>query len=444
MTTQVKEMTRRRNGRSTFVGTITLPKPLYVAIDVAKYNHKAMIFDLGKNILEPPFAFNITQEGFNKLIDKIRLHKEKSHADSIVVGLEATGHYHEVLVENLRAKGIKVILINPYATFKTRSLSIDYVKTDEIDLKAISEAMLLGKGREVIKEDDVYRELKLLTRFRRAKCHARTALKNQMLRDLDCIWAGLNRDCKSSDGLFTNLWESKIARGLMKSGLSPVQMAQMSPQEVIRLIKAQNVKGIGPDWARKIIKHAAGVLPCDETIANIHLQVMKTNLKLLEDLDDLINDLDRKTSILLYKTPGIYLISIQGISMIRVAEFIGEIGNPYKYKEPGELVKLSGLNASRYQSGKTDRKKNPITKMGNSFLRATLFTIARDISRWEPLFIKLKDKFCAKGKHIQVAYGAVANKFLRVSFSLMLRKAEFDRDYEKNKEKEKKCLTQNN
>jgi len=118
-----------------------------------------------------------------------------------------------------------------------------------------------------------------------------------MLRDLDCIWAGLNRDCKSSEGLFTDLWNSKIARGLMNLGLSPAQIAQMSTQELIRLIKAQSIKGIGPDWARKIIKHAASVLPCDEKTADIHLQVMKTNLKMLEDLDNLIKELDRKTAI---------------------------------------------------------------------------------------------------------------------------------------------------
>jgi len=191
---------------------------------------------------------------------------------------------------------------------------------------------------------------------------------------------------------------------------------------------------------RKIINHALRVLPCKEEEAAIHKEVLQTNLRLLEELDNLIENLDRKIAILLYETPGVYLLSIQGIATIRVAEFIGEIGNPAKYFYPGEWIKLAGINPSRYQSGKVDRKENPITKVGNPYLRATLFTIARDISRWEPFFTQLRNKLCAKGKHIQVAYGAIANKFLRVAFYLMRRKVNFNPNYEKEREKE--CLTQ--
>ncbi|MBI5399061.1 IS110 family transposase [Candidatus Saganbacteria bacterium] len=156
----------------------------------------------------------------------------------------------------------------------------------------------------------------------------------------------------------------------------------------------------------------------------------------------MIEELERQIAILLQETPGIYLLSIQGISTIRVAEFIAEIGNPYKYHSSKEWVKLAGLNPSRYQSGTMDRKTNPITKVGNSYLRHTLFSVARDICRWEPLFVEYKDQLCARGKNIQVAYGAAANKFLRVAFSMMLRKTNFISDYEGvEKKKEKGCLT---
>lgn len=441
MSVTVKEFTGRA-GRPVLSARITIDPVIYVAIDVAKYYHKAMIFDLNKNVLEPAFTFDLSREGFSLLREKIAKQANRYRTKSVVIGMEATGHYHETLAEHLRAAGFKVLLFNPYATFKTRILDIDYVKTDEIDLKAIGQAMLLGKGREMKEEADVYKELKILTRFRRAKNQARAILKNQMLRDLDRIWPGLLKECRGKTGLFTNLWESKIARALLKLNILPQQVATMPAAELLTLLKSQSVKGIGTHWANKIIKHAASVLPCNGKEAEIHQQVTQSNLKLLESLDDLIDELDRRAAILLHETPGVYLLSIQGISTIRVAEFIAEIGNPYKYRQPQEWVKLSGLNASRYQSGTADRKVNPITKVGNSYLRCTLFTVARDISRWEPLFIELKNRLCAKGKHIQVAYGAVANKFLRVAFSMMIRKSNFIPDYERKREK--KCLTQNN
>lgn len=434
MSTKIKTFIGRTGGMA-IKAQVVLDQVIYVAIDVAKYYHKAMIFDLDRNILEQPFTFDISREGFNVLIDKIRTNAQKLNTNSVVIGMEATGHYHETLVEHLRAKGFKVMLFNPYVTFKTRTLDIDYVKTDEIDLKAIGQAMILGKGREALNEEDVYKRLKLMTRFRRAKNQARKILKNQMLRDLDRIWPGLLKEPKGRIGLFTALWESKIARVLLKLNLLPQQIVNIHSSDLLQLFKQHNLKGIGMKWIEKIKNYASNILPCEGIEAEIHQHVLQTNLKLLGDMDNLINDLDREIAILLHKTPGTHLLSIQGVSFIRIAEFIGEIGNPYKYHNSGEWVKLAGLNPSRYQSGTMDRKNNPITKVGNNYLRGTLFSIARDISRWEPFFIELKDKFCNKGKHIQVAYGAVANKFLRVSFSLMLRKQNFDPNYEKEKEK---------
>lgn len=410
---------------------IVSPKVLYVAIDVAKYYHKAIIFDLQKNILEQPFSFNISREGLEILLDKIKFHAEKNKTNSVVVGLEATAHYHENLTEHLKKHGFKVLVINPFFTFKTRSLKVDYVKTDEIDLKAIAETMLLGKGKEFQEEQDVYKELKLLTRFRRAKNQARKNLKNQMLRDLDRLWPALLKDSQSGQGLFFNPWKSKVARALLKLGPQPQQIAIMSPIKLLQFIKDQGIKGIGLKWAVKIIEHAKNCLGCESFEASVHQQVLQSNLILLENLDKLIENLDCQIAILLPQTHGAYLLSIRGISIIRTAEFIGEIGHPYKYHAASEWVKLAGLDSSRYQSGKYDRKNNPITKTGNSYLRASLFSIARDIARWEPYFKKFKDKLTSRGKHIQVAYGAVANKFLRVAFSLMLRKTNFDGDYEK-------------
>ena len=433
--------TKTAKTKPLFSKTVIIETPLYVAIDVAKYYHKAMIFDFDRNVIEPPFTFDISREGFNQLMEKIEINSKRTGTNSIVVGMEATGHYNETLLEHLKARGLKVMLFNPYATFKTRALDIDYVKTDEIDLKAIGQAMLLGKGREARDEEAVYKDLRLLTRFRRAKNNARRMLKNQMLRDLDRLWPGLMKDAHNPKGLFTNLWHSKVARELLKLDVLPQQIADIAPKELLSIFKERKAKAVGPMWAEKIVKHASVSLHCKGTEAEMHRHVLRTNLRLLEDLDKLIEDLDKQISLLLYKTPGIYLLSIQGVSFVRIGEFIAEIGNPYKYREPGEWVKLAGLNASRYQSGKVDRQNNPITKVGNSYLRGTLFSIARDIARWEPLFIGLKEKFCGRGKHIQVAYGAVANKFLRVAFSLMLRKQNFDPSYEKEK---KEKSSQNN
>jgi len=404
---------------------------IYVAIDVAKFYCKAMIFNLNKKILEKPFDFNITKRGLDILSGKIDFWTQKLDIRDVVVGLEPTAHYHEPLVEHLKNKQYRVYLINPYATFKVRALDIDYVKTDKLDVATIAKAILLNKGRQVKEEPEIYGNLRRLTRFRRSKNRARTILKVQMLRDLDRLWPHLVKYSKDSQGLFANLWESKVARTLFKLNLLPQEIANFIPQELIKFSKEKGLSGLGPHWAKKIIAHASQALICRGEIAGIHQQVFQINLRLLEELDTLIEELDRQIGILLHETPAIHLLSIQGISSLTAAEFIAEIGNPAKYTSPGEWVRLAGLNASAYQSGLVNRKTNPMTKVGNRYLRCTLFTIARNISRWEPLFIKYRDKLLAKGKPIGVAYGAVANKFIRVAYKILLERINFDPDYEK-------------
>lgn len=435
MSTKIKAFIGRTGGIA-IKAQVVLEPVIYVAIDVAKYYHKAIIFDLNRKILEQPFGFDLSKDGFEKLIERIEFHAREQNAKEVAIGLEATGHYYENLAEHLRAKGYKVFLFNPYSTFKVRNLRLDYVKTDEIDTKAIGEAMLLGEGNKIIDEPAVYRQLRLLTRFRRAKNRARQALKNQMLRDLDRIWPGLMKDAKTHrSGLFTNLWNSKIARQIMKLNLLPQEIARLTPKDFLAICKSQGFKNIGIYWVSKIIGHAEKVLPCETAECFIHQQVMQTNLKLLEDLDKVIDELERQVGVLIHATPAIRLLSIEGVSSVTAAEFIAEIGNPQKYKYPGQWVKLAGLNASRYQTGITDRKNTPITKVGNRLFRDTVFTIARNISRWEPFFIAYKDKFLAKGKHIQKVYGAVGNKFIRNAFYMMLRNENFDPEYESKREK---------
>ncbi|MFH1826413.1 MAG: IS110 family transposase [bacterium] len=416
-----------------------VPATIYVAIDVAKFYCKAMIFDLGKKVLEKPFDFNITKGGLEVLADKIKFFAQKFRTKKIVVGLEPTAHYHEPLVEHLRHKGYQVQLINPYASFKVRALNADYIKTDSLDVKAIAEAILLNKGRQVEDQPEIYEQLRRLTRFRRSKNRARVILKVQMLRDLDRLWPHLVKYSKSSQGLFANLWESKVARVLFKLNLLPQEVANLTAKELVKLSKAKGLSGLGLGWAKKIIDHATQTLICRGEIAKTHQQVFQTNLRLLEGLNALIEELDRQNAILLHETPAIHLLSIQGISSVTAAEFIAEIGNPAKYSSPGEWVRLAGLNASAYQSGLVNRKTNPMTKVGNKYLRCTLFTIARNTSRWEPLFINCRDRFLAKGKPIGVAYGAVANKFLRVAFKILSEKVNFDPNhgktvYEKKRE----------
>src|SRR5699024_3613489 len=64
---------------------------LLVAIDAAKYTHKAMICTFYGDILVRPFEFDASSTGIAKVRQFIQAEKQRHHMKEVVVGVETTG-----------------------------------------------------------------------------------------------------------------------------------------------------------------------------------------------------------------------------------------------------------------------------------------------------------------------------------------------------------------
>ena len=73
-------------------------------------------------------------------------------------------------------------------------------------------------------------------------------------------------------------------------------------------------------------------------------------------------------------------MSIPGLSAVGAALLLGEVGDPARYKNAKEWVKLAGLNLVENQSGKQKREGKRISRIG----RPVLPTAQRRLS--SPLF----------------------------------------------------------
>src|SRR5687767_5216637 len=70
---------------------------LLVAVDAAKYTHKALIGTFFGDILVQPFEFDASTTGFNKLRKIVESTKQQYDFKEIVFGVQTTGHYYESL-----------------------------------------------------------------------------------------------------------------------------------------------------------------------------------------------------------------------------------------------------------------------------------------------------------------------------------------------------------
>ena len=103
---------------------------LILAVDAAKYTHKAMICNYFGDILVNPFDVDASSTGFEQIKKVVEREKEKHQWKEIVVGIETTGHYYEDFVRLSRKQGYHVRIINAATTAQEREALLNGYKTE--------------------------------------------------------------------------------------------------------------------------------------------------------------------------------------------------------------------------------------------------------------------------------------------------------------------------
>ena len=84
-----------------------------IGIDIGKNKHFFCVMDQQTGeIISQPVSFSNDKEGFDFLVQKIKSYPK----DSILIGMEDTGHYHFALLKYLLDLQYTVALINPKTT----------------------------------------------------------------------------------------------------------------------------------------------------------------------------------------------------------------------------------------------------------------------------------------------------------------------------------------
>ena len=104
----------RRDQGTRFYGETTMAKKKrylrFTGIDVGKNRHVFCIRDAQANIVQKPMGFPNSCHGFEKLVNCL---KPFGRARSMLIGMEATGHYWQSLHDFLCEQGFCVVVINP-------------------------------------------------------------------------------------------------------------------------------------------------------------------------------------------------------------------------------------------------------------------------------------------------------------------------------------------
>ena len=173
-----------------------------IGIDIGKNKHFFCIMDQQTGeIISQPISFSNDKEGFDFLIQKIKSYSK----DSVLIGMEDTGHYHFALLKYLLDLQYTVALINPKTTDFNRKMQGGITKNDKLDTINICDVLDTPERKKQyriskVNSFDLY-EQKQLTRHHHNLKEEENVYKNRLQKCIDIVFPEFNKLFNSKYGI---------------------------------------------------------------------------------------------------------------------------------------------------------------------------------------------------------------------------------------------------
>lgn len=284
----------------------------------------------------------------------------------VQVGVEAAGHYHQpLLAAGVWPAGWQVCEVNPaHVTEQRRVAGRRRVKTDAVDLEAITELMLAGRGQAFGERDAVIVELAAWSSHRLRRVATRTATKNQLLGQLDCAFPGLTL-------VLPDVLGTKVGRLVADQFADPARLAALGAARFVRFASARGLQVRAP-MADKLVAAAKDALPTARAV--VAREVLAADLELLTDLDAQVQDAADQLARLVPLSPFAPLLTVRGWGAVRAGNYGAAVGDPGRWPGYPQLYRASGLSPMRYESAGR-RRDGGISREGSVELRRALIDL---------------------------------------------------------------------
>jgi transposase len=387
-----------------------------VAVDVGKTSVALSVTDGAHRRLLGPVEVAMTRPGLAAVTEKVlRLLPD---GDVLVrVGVEAAGHYHQPLIApHVWPSGWQVLELNPaHVTEQRRVMGRRRVKTDAIDLEAITELVLAGHGHDVAGADLVAGELTAWSAHRSRRVQLRTATKNQLLGQLDRAFPGLTLALPDVLG-------TKVGRLVAAEFADPGRLAALGPSRFVRFAASRGLQVRRP-LADRVVQAARDALPTRDAV--VARRVLAADLLLLADLDRQIDGAERELAMLLPSSPFRTLTSVPGWGTVRAASYGAAVGEPTRWPGPRQLYRASGLSPMQYESA-GHRRDGAISREGSVTLRRALIDLGIGLWLTDGPSKAYAAGLRARGKHGGVIACALAHRANRIAYALVRDHSDYD------------------
>ena len=379
---------------------------IYVGIDVAKDKHDCFAMNSDGEILIEKLTITNNLDGFETLYNSLMNFSDS--LDNIKVGLEATGHYSNNILNFLTEKGFNIYLINPLQTnLYVKGQSLRKTKTDKLDAHVIATMLVSDNLKPYIPVSYHISELKSLTRHRFRLVKENSKFKTSLVRLVDIVFPELPKIVSSV--------AQKSCLALLYELPSAKDIAECNLTHLTHLLSDNSYKHFGRDKAIQIRDLARNSIGLNSNSVSFEL---KQTISIIQFIQEQLDDVEKRIKQIL-KEINSPILTIPGISFKTAGSILAEIGDISRFDSPAKLLAFAGLDPSMYQSGKFFSTHSVMVKRGSKYLRFALMTAARMVCLNDSTFNAFKDRKMTEGKHYMVAMGHVAKKLVRVIYYLL-------------------------
>jgi transposase len=399
---------------------------LIVGMDIAKEQHHAFFGTATGKTLLRRLVFSNDHEGFRKLLDHAEALRVRHGLKKVVYGMEPTANYHKPLGEYLITLGRTVVLVSGVTVKRNReSLDGRWNKHDVKDSANVADLISQGKCLHYEHPSAELRGLRgLLSLKRRLKKQEhgyRVRIRNHLIAQ---YFPEMDRDYErlGAEGLSIVRW-----------CFPPSQITELDVDPFIQRVTSRRILMEKRRRLEGIWEKAGESIGCDGVPGVEHeARVMVEGLRQIRET---IKETENKIQELCEQFPEYeYLLTIPGFGPDVSAKVLGAIGDPDRFENGKQVLKLAGLDLSADRSGKNSDKAIPeISKRGKADLRYALYQAALIASTKNQDFMryytrKLRGREKEKGIHTKM-WVKLSAKMLLIAWTLMKKKEAFDPAY---------------
>ncbi|HJX60713.1 MAG TPA: IS110 family transposase [Thermodesulfobacteriota bacterium] len=399
---------------------------LIVGIDIAKDRHHAFFGTATGKTLLRRLVFSNDHEGFRKLLDQAEALRVRHGLKKVVYGMEPTANYHKPLGEYLITLGRTVVLVSGVTVKRNReSLDGRWDKHDTKDAANVADLISQGKCLYYEYPSAELRGLRgLLSLKRRLKKQEhgyKVRIRNHLIAQ---YFPEMDRD-----------YERLGAAGLsiVRWCFPASQITELDVEPFIQRVTSRRIRMETRRRLEGVWEKAGTSIGCEGVPGVDH--EAKVMVEGLRQIREVIKETEDKIQELCEQFPEYHcVLTIPGFGPDVSAKVLGAIGDPDRFQNGKQVLKMGGLDLSADRSGKDSDKAIPeISKRGKADLRYALYQAALIASTKNQDFMryytrKLEGREKEKGIQTKM-WVKLSAKMLLIAWTLMKKKEAFDPAY---------------